>query len=748
MKKISILFAIMIFALSIASKSQLNYLFSATSRPYVPVTGGTIPHLISYQPNYELSDEGFATIPIGFNFNYNGVSYKDVDVSINGFITLGNPINSNYILFRNFLANGPRFNFDARPVIAAFWDDLYLVDTANLVYKTTGRAPFRVFTIEWKKARWSYDAPAPVLSVELKLYETTNIIEFHYKDEGGTPFKQFAFASIGITSVDCYRDFISLQSTSSYPGISVVKAMDSLTEKPANNQVYRFVPAFLKAPSNFRRNYSYTDKNVSAYFQSGRFSSYEYAVTQSPVAPSSGTTTFLPNVTISSLSPATTYYIYERSRLFGYLYSQWACDSFTTSIAPASVPYMLQVDPSQSFIGVPEGTRTQDFQDTTFYYGSQQFVWLAGTDYPNQGDNLIYYNKVQGFFDNDTWLFTKGLHLAGGKTYRLKFSYFTLYYNDPGELGSLEIKYGTGAGFKGMSSGLLFKKSDISGNDPQVDTTIEFTPDRTQVYYFGLHDFTAANEGSPIILNFTVDEKAEIPITLNGSTNNTDNFLSWKINEPENVSNIQVQGSSNGMNFAKIGIISPEITIRKSAIRNPSFLKVDRKTDLAIFPNGNEGKSKRIAEKNIAMSGLHPEIQKRITVKNSSQAGLADSKYKFIDRNAKGMNYYRLQYADKNGKVSYSNIVVLNNSITSGLRIYPNPANEVLNVKIPLGTNREMTLLVTDVSGRTILSKPIRGIKTETNLQLDVSRFNAGSYFIKIICEKGCENAVMKFEKK
>ncbi len=58
-----------------------------------------------------------------------------------------------------------------------------------------------------------------------------------------------------------------------------------------------------------------------------------------------------------------------------------------------------------------------------------------------------------------------------------------------------------------------------------------------------------------------------------------------------------------------------------------------------------------------------------------------------------------------------------------------------------------MTLLVTDVSGRTLLSKTIQGIKSKSNLQLDISHITPGPYFLKLIWDGDCENAVVKFEK-
>src|SRR5450432_1190706 len=216
MKKFSFSIVVMLLALSIHSSAQLNYLFSATTRPYVPVTDGITPHLITDYAPWAVEDEGLARIPIGFTFNYNHKNYTEANVSVNGFITLGVFFSTrfNYRYFNNVLAFGPISDDGQRPIIAPLWDDLLLADTLDLVYKTTGRAPFRVFTIEWKKAKWVYESLAPVLSIELKLYETTNIIEFHYKDEGSLPDPRYAFASIGITSSYNNRGFISLQSTS------------------------------------------------------------------------------------------------------------------------------------------------------------------------------------------------------------------------------------------------------------------------------------------------------------------------------------------------------------------------------------------------------------------------------------------------------------------------------------------------------------------------------------------------------
>ena len=61
-----------------------------------------------------------------------------------------------------------------------------------------------------------------------------------------------------------------------------------------------------------------------------------------------------------------------------------------------------------------------------------------------------------------------------------------------------------------------------------------------------------------------------------------------------------------------------------------------------------------------------------------------------------------------------------------------NPAKDVLNITIPFGTNK-MILVITDVSGRTVLNKAVQSIKGGSIEQLDISRLTAGSYFFETI---------------
>jgi len=60
------------------------------------------------------------------------------------------------------------------------------------------------------------------------------------------------------------------------------------------------------------------------------------------------------------------------------------------------------------------------------------------------------------------------------------------------------------------------------------------------------------------------------------------------------------------------------------------------------------------------------------------------------------------------------------------VRIYPNPADDVLN--IDFGKQQKISLLLTDVNGKAILNQRLTGLRN----QLDISALGKGVYFLKL----------------
>jgi hypothetical protein len=118
---------------------------------------------------------------------------------------------------------------------------------------------------------------------------------------------------------------------------------------------------------------------------------------------------------------------------------------------------------------------------------------------------------------------------------------------------------------------------------------------------------------------------------------------------------------------------------------------------------------------------------------NSRQAAL--SAYTDYDHNpATGWNYYRLKIIDQSGSFSYSPVrAVKFNKGLEEVRIFPNPATDVLNVQLPSSYVNNATLQLYHIDGRSISTlKP-----TVNSIKLNVKPLAGGTYVLRIIRTNG-----------
>jgi hypothetical protein len=229
MKKHILLIALFLGGL-IHSSAQFSYTFTAVGGTFT--ANATPTNLIGNGTDDQLS----AVAPIGFNFVYGCNTYTQFVASSNGWMSF----NTGIFGSNNF--NDLQFSFD-RPIIAPLWDDLATgsgppaANNGNVNYKLTGTAPNRVLTVEWLKMEWDYTGSAPAISFQVKLYETTNVIEFIYNQNAAAVTPNGA--SIGISGPNS-GEFYSLNNTSAAPTASNVTETTTITTKPANGQVYRW----------------------------------------------------------------------------------------------------------------------------------------------------------------------------------------------------------------------------------------------------------------------------------------------------------------------------------------------------------------------------------------------------------------------------------------------------------------------------------------------------------------------------
>lgn len=218
----------------VSGQSITTYAFATNTSSFTAISGGSTTTWTGS------TDDGVsALIPIGFDFWYMGTRYTSIGATTNGWLSMG-AVASDNIYTNNLSASG-----SPRPVLAPLWDDLDIVSTANVTYKTSGAVGSRIFTIQYLNTKWNYQAIGAVCSFQVNLYETTGKIDFIYRSDLFPA--NSASASIGITG--------SLTGAGNYLSVSNTHTVSSTTEssvttKRANGRIYTFTPLIPTTPGS------------------------------------------------------------------------------------------------------------------------------------------------------------------------------------------------------------------------------------------------------------------------------------------------------------------------------------------------------------------------------------------------------------------------------------------------------------------------------------------------------------------
>ena len=114
--------------------------------------------------------------------------------------------------------------------------------------------------------------------------------------------------------------------------------------------------------------------------------------------------------------------------------------------------------------------------------------------------------------------------------------------------------------------------------------------------------------------------------------------------------------------------------------------------------------------------------------------------YTYIDQSPMSeVNYYRLKQVDIDGLFSYSGIVEIQfdgvpaNSVT----IFPNPTADVAKVKLHSLEQGTFSFQLVDQAGKRLKLGHILNIETVSEVQLDISEFPAGIYYLQMMAPSG-----------
>ncbi|MBQ0116896.1 MAG: T9SS type A sorting domain-containing protein [Flavobacterium sp.] len=314
MKKITLL--LMLLNSIIINAQVASYTFSTH-------TGGTVASggsLLGWQNEYYANSNENYLVNIGFTFFYNTGSYTQVYVNTNGFIRMGSYSSSGVNILNNNNATNVIAGFNTNMKAKARLQNYNFVTDGKVGYATEGTAPNRIFHVYWSKfTNAESDNTDYHINFEIRLYEGTNVIEFHYgnmKTLNGT-------AQVGLKGSNS-SDFHVRTTTSNWASTEPSTTISSTcpispTNVPANGTIFRFTPAAVTCDpptdviidnilnTTAKLNWTNSFSNVSNNFQ------YKVQPQGTGVPTAAGTAVNNNNqVTMNNLTAETNYEVYLR----------------------------------------------------------------------------------------------------------------------------------------------------------------------------------------------------------------------------------------------------------------------------------------------------------------------------------------------------------------------------------------------------------------------------------------------------
>ena len=266
--------------LPLAAQAQsFNYLPGNATNPATPGTYTDLGTTGTVIATANTDDDNSTAQAIGFSLSYNGTSFTQFVLNTNGLIRLGSAAPSAAAAFPAYAQapeTGPISGSNAADInlIAPFNIDLNSGSAGAAEYRviTTGTAPNRVCTIQWKNVSdkpQAASASVPTVlssqlanfSFQVKLYETSNNIEFVYgAATAGTGTAAAKYVAVGVKGSAPSASVVATKLSSAgwtttsflagpYLDPSLANAHNvRQTFLPDAGRTYRFVPGAIPPP--------------------------------------------------------------------------------------------------------------------------------------------------------------------------------------------------------------------------------------------------------------------------------------------------------------------------------------------------------------------------------------------------------------------------------------------------------------------------------------------------------------------
>ena len=258
------------------------------------------------------------------------------------------------------------------------------------------------------------------------------------------------------------------------------QVVGSESQQNINTPIIASCPNCAK-PSKVVANYGQTTVDLTWEFLTQPASGYEYVV--QPIGtgtPSSGIAVSTNLTHVEGLSPETAYEVYVRSNCGENTFSSWSGPVYFTTLpnpgSAVNLPYNYGFETEDQWI-------TQSI--------SRNNQWMMGQSYPATGEfagtqNFNYY------FDANSWYFSRGLNLQGGKEILIKFKYRSIGSNVPLSLSIANKAYAF------VQKDNIIWSKNVS-NDRYEEAILSFTPQTSGVYYLGFNSL--ATKGTTALID-------------------------------------------------------------------------------------------------------------------------------------------------------------------------------------------------------------------------------------------------------
>jgi len=213
-----------------------NYAFTNTTSTYAAISGTAL---------LTATDDGIsAATNIGFNFNFGGTVFTQFKANSNGWLT-----------FTTTATNTTQYTLmtSGAPLQSICVFDRDLVSTVQ--YLLSGVAPNRILTVQWNPLNSFSSTTVPATgSCQIKLYETTNVVEMNYS--GFTAGTRTLAASVQVGLIGSSTATTQVRSVSGTTWPAAIGANTntntvtiSTAALPDNNRLFRFAPVTLVNPN-------------------------------------------------------------------------------------------------------------------------------------------------------------------------------------------------------------------------------------------------------------------------------------------------------------------------------------------------------------------------------------------------------------------------------------------------------------------------------------------------------------------